>query len=142
MLCIAWSKRWCRWRLVSILRHMHTLLCMCAGTCPKSYGTNVARLAGLPAHIVARAAHMSAATQGGKARDAAASGSTHMDVDLPAAAAGGASNGMVADKNLREAVVSCVTALQAMGRGVVPDAAQREQLQQCTTTARDVICTL
>ncbi|KAF5838281.1 muts domain V-domain-containing protein [Dunaliella salina] len=32
------------------------------GACPKSYGTNVARLAGLPASVVSRAAHMSATT--------------------------------------------------------------------------------
>ncbi len=32
-----------------------------AGGCPKSYGTNVARLAGLPRGLVARAAEVSAA---------------------------------------------------------------------------------
>eukprot|EP00983_Pelagomonas_calceolata_P024037 756079-Pelagomonas_calceolata.AAC.5 len=43
---------------------MHGVRCMppCSGACPKSYGTNVARLAGLPASVVSRAAHMSATT--------------------------------------------------------------------------------
>jgi DNA mismatch repair protein MSH6 len=131
---------------------LRPLLYMCAGTCPKSYGTNVARLAGLPAHIVARAAHMSAATQGGNASDvggAAAvpgcdgdgSGSAQMGVDVPAAG-DGAVAGMVAVKELRQAVVSCVAAMQAMGTCAVPDAAQLKQLQQCITTARGVIRTL
>jgi hypothetical protein len=35
----------------------------CAGACPKSYGTNVARLAGLPASVVARAGIMSASRE-------------------------------------------------------------------------------
>lgn len=40
-----------------------TLTTVCAGACPKSYGTNVARLAGLPASVVARAGTMSASRE-------------------------------------------------------------------------------
>lgn len=39
------------------------VLCCCAGACPKSYGTNVARLAGLPASVVSRAGVMSASRE-------------------------------------------------------------------------------
>jgi DNA mismatch repair ATPase MutS len=58
------------------------------GACPKSYGTHVARLAGIPAHIVQRAACISASTETQvKAATAALAGDAHrsenaMDVDL------------------------------------------------------------
>lgn len=44
------------------LAHTAMFSYIIAGACPKSYGTNVARLAGLPDAVVTRAAHMSATT--------------------------------------------------------------------------------
>jgi len=43
------------------------------GACPRSYGTNVARLAGLPERVVKRAAHMSRAKEQGEQEAAGAS---------------------------------------------------------------------
>ena len=65
--------------------------CSCplhAGGCPKSYGTNVARLAGLPPAVVLRAAQMSAQreTQAKEQAVAAATagGATAMEVNATA----------------------------------------------------------
>jgi DNA mismatch repair ATPase MutS len=43
-----------------VLPEVDSLPLLLPGACPKSYGTNVARLAGLPASVVARAAAISA----------------------------------------------------------------------------------
>lgn len=40
------------------------------GSCPKSYGTNVARLAGLPARLVERASQMAASLESNAQQDA------------------------------------------------------------------------
>mmetsp|Transcript_20117 Transcript_20117/g.43814 ORF Transcript_20117/g.43814 Transcript_20117/m.43814 type:complete len:279 (+) Transcript_20117:142-978(+) len=50
------------------------------GACPKSYGTNVARLAGLPASVVQRAAHMSCVNEQA-AKQAGGAGAGAMQVD-------------------------------------------------------------
>lgn len=43
--------------------HVTFLYTLTDGACPKSYGTNVARLAGLPAELVVRAASLSHALE-------------------------------------------------------------------------------
>lgn len=118
---------------------------LCAGACPKSYGTNVARLAGLPASVVARAGTMSASREaiyaagtaqqqqqkagGCDAPDAAASA---MDVDSGAGAGAGAG----CDAELQQLVVSirsCLKQLQdgsAAGGEGGPVQEQLVQLQQ------------
>ena len=88
------------------------------GACPKSYGTNVARLAGLPEPVVARAAALAAELEeegkggGGEGGDAA-SPSTPVPADLAdlvrraAAAAKG-------EGDLREAVQAVRAAVEGM----------------------------
>lgn len=44
--------------------HVTFLYTLTDGACPKSYGTNVARLAGLPAELVARASRLSLTLEG------------------------------------------------------------------------------
>lgn len=77
------------------------LRCGCpAGACPKSYGTNVARLAGLPASVVSRAATMSASREalaaGGSKPAAPAVGPDMMDVDEQQPGGGSAATGATA----------------------------------------------
>ena len=67
-----------------LVREVTFLYKLAPGACPRSYGTNVARLAGLPERVVLRAAHMSQAKElrdvtaaaGGEGGDGA-----HMQVD-------------------------------------------------------------
>jgi DNA mismatch repair ATPase MutS len=101
-----------------------------AGACPKSYGTNVARLAGLPGSVVARAAVMSAsreaiATGGQKPAAAgdAAAGPDAMDVDDAPAAAAAAAVYQGEQKELQQV-------LELLG-------SVRSQLQQLKDAARD-----
>ena len=90
------------------------------GACPKSYGTNVARLAGLPEPVVARAAALAAELEeegkessGGDDSAAAPSPSTPVPADLAdlvrraAAAAKG-------QGDLREAVQAARAAVEGM----------------------------
>jgi DNA mismatch repair protein MSH6 len=72
------------------------------GACPRSYGTNVARLAGLPASVVARAAEMSAsreavyaagATRAGAAAAAAQRQQAAVDLDDSTGRSGGPPGG-------------------------------------------------
>lgn len=50
---------------VSVIGALTLLCCFCvSGCCPKSYGTSVARLAGLPASVVSRAAVISEQREG------------------------------------------------------------------------------
>ena len=88
------------------------------GACPKSYGTNVARLAGLPEPVVARAAALAAELEeegkGGGEGGEDASPSTPFPADLAdlvrrAAAAATGKGG-----DLREAVQAARTAVEAM----------------------------
>jgi DNA mismatch repair protein MSH6 len=105
------------------------LCCSSAGACPKSYGTNVARLAGLPGSVVARAAVMSASREaiatGGQqpataAGDDGAAGAEAMDVDDASAAPSTASKG---EQELQQV-------LELLG-------SVRRQLQQLKDAARD-----
>jgi DNA mismatch repair ATPase MutS len=86
---------------------------LCAGACPKSYGTNVARLAGLPAGVVSRAAQISAATEG-EVKSATAAGAAGVKRKaVPLAAKGsGASTGT----RLPAAVASALFAAVATAR--------------------------
>lgn len=118
----------------------------CAGACPKSYGTNVARLAGLPASVVARAGVMSASREAiyaaGTAEQqhrqhtlqgtaAAGAGADAMDVDSGEGAAGDTAGG-VELQQLMSSIKGCLKQLQggaAGGQGqVVQD--KLVQLQQ------------
>lgn len=102
-----------------------------AGACPKSYGTNVARLAGLPPSVLARAAEMSASrealaagvaladpptpgggTDAGAARDQEAA---CVGGDAPATAGGAGEL-----KDLARAVATQLAALKAAAVGGVP----------------------
>ena len=68
-----------------VVREVTFLYKLAPGACPRSYGTNVARLAGLPERVVLRAAHMSRAKELRDVTAAAAGGeggdSAPMQVD-------------------------------------------------------------
>ena len=93
--------------VTSIGHHDPALLLMPAGACPRSYGTNVARLAGLPERVVQRAAHMSrakeqeeqtaatAAAGAGSGGTAAAAGGGAVAMDIDEANTGASAGGAV-----------------------------------------------
>ena len=77
----------------AMVREVTFLYKLAKGACPRSYGTNVARLAGLPERVVLRAAHMSHAkeqqdvTAAVTVADSGAGGADPMQVDgAPASA--------------------------------------------------------
>ncbi|WIA28905.1 hypothetical protein OEZ86_011429 [Tetradesmus obliquus] len=102
-----------------------------AGACPKSYGTNVARLAGLPGSVVARAGVMSASREALATRG--------QQPAAAAAAAAGAPDAMEVDA---EAAEQPQPAAAAQGAGELQQVAAllgsvRSQLQQLKGAARD-----
>lgn len=133
------------------LKHIYHCCACCAGACPKSYGTNVARLAGLPASVVTRAGVMSASREAMYAAGAAqqqqlqqdrlqqppaagtaAGGGDAMDVDVCQGPSGG-------DGELQQLVGSVRKCLLKLKAGDGADEGQQQvqeqlaQLQQRAT---------
>ncbi|KAG2496433.1 hypothetical protein HYH03_005657 [Edaphochlamys debaryana] len=118
------------------------------GACPKSYGTNVARLAGLPASVVARAAEVSAmwdqgrvgalaAAAGAAAADGpegTASGAEAMDVDGGAEGKGKQEEGGEAGK-LRALAAELKAALAGAGGAEEGAVARLRDLQAAARAA-------
>lgn len=112
------------------------------GACPKSYGTNVARLAGLPASVLARAAEVSASREalaaGGAAPGpAAAPAAVHTpgrgadagaarDQQAPGGGGGPAAGGAGELKDLARAVAAQLSALKASAGGGAPEPLLRQ----------------
>jgi DNA mismatch repair protein MSH6 len=101
---------------------------LCAGACPKSYGTNVARLAGLPGSVVARAAVMSAS------REAIATSGQQRPAAAAAAGDATAADAMEVDGDAAAAAGDSVQDVQQVAELL---GSVRSQLQQLKGAARD-----
>lgn len=121
----------------------HCCVC-CTGACPKSYGTNVARLAGLPASVVTRAGVMSSSREAMYAAGAAqqqqdrqqqpqaspaVGGADAMDVDVCQGPSGGDAELQQLLGNVRKCLLK-LKAGEGAGEGQQQVQEQLAQLQQ------------
>lgn len=104
-----------------------------AGACPKSYGTNVARLAGLPASVVTRAGIVSASREAIFTAGAADKQRQSPDADTPAAAAmdvdSGAGAACGSGDDLQQLVVSIRGCLKQLQDGSASNG-ERQPIQE------------
>jgi DNA mismatch repair protein MSH6 len=100
-----------------------------AGACPKSYGVNVARLAGLPEGVVRRAAAASREAEAAGRRQRAARGGRDQDQELDEAGGGGGEEDAGLEA-LRARVLEACSLAEAGG----PEAAGR------LAAAREEVC--
>lgn len=120
-----------------------TALSLVAGACPKSYGTNVARLAGLPASVVKRAGAMSATREAlyaaGSAEQqqqqqgcgaGAAAEPCAMDVDGAVDGSGSGCGSAAEVQELMGSIRKCLAQLQKSEAGGGGQKEQLVQLQQ------------
>lgn len=106
------------------------------GACPKSYGTNVARLAGLPGSVVSRAASISAKRE------------EHCTPGVASVAPAVANTGGAASNKLKtqctaavpSAMKEIVTKLQHLKQMAADDTAVSEVMQQLLSLQSPAVC--